>query len=164
MAPPIATTATAVKREAAWLKTSGDGLPGLLESAGGPFDIVQAYLQRTPPEVRSLYVLRSRLVSTHFAAVRRMPKYRFLLRVVWPIRDPQGEAEDDQQLLDDAVELVLARITGFTHDKTHGGRFLSVGETDEPTVVFADPARTMYDFNALTCDITYGADDYETVG
>ena len=160
----VATTANAVKRETAWLQTVGDGLPALLEPNGGPFDVVQAYLPRVPAEQRALYVMRQRLASTHFAAVRRMAKHRFLLRIVWPMRDAQGEAEDDQQALDDAVELVLARVTGFVHDKTHGSRFLSVGEVEEPSVAFADPARTLVEYAALSCDITYGADDYETIG
>ena len=41
-------TADAVDREAAWLATSGDGLPALLVTAGGPFGVVQAYWPRTP--------------------------------------------------------------------------------------------------------------------
>lgn len=165
MAPLVPTSANAVDREAAWLATVGDTLPALLEPAGGPFDVVQAYRRRVSPEHRSLYVIRGRMVGKRFAAVRSMNVHRFMLQVYWPLRDGQGEAEDDQRALDVAVDMVVARVNGTPGDKTHGGRFLSAAEgTEDVTVNWDDPARTLPEFGALTCNITYTADDFETYG
>jgi hypothetical protein len=160
------TSADAVVRETAWLRTVGDGLPALAKEAGGPFDVVQAYMPRTPAlETRCLFVLRPTIKAVRFAAVRSMNRYQFKLRVWWPANDGKGEVEDDQQALDDAVELVLQRIGGTPGDKTHGGRFLSVAENgEETTVQFLDPMRSLPDVMALMCDITYPADDPETLG
>jgi hypothetical protein len=162
----MATTADAVARETAWLRTSGDGLPALLVAAGGFFDILQGYATRTPgSEQRSLYVTRRTIRNKRFAAVRQMNKYDFLLRIWWPARDGDGAVETDQADLDAAVEAVFARVGGTLGDKTHGGRFLSVAEDGaDLTAVFADPMQTIPNLGALLVDITYSADDVETIG
>lgn len=159
-------TADAVTRETAWLQTSGDGLPALLASAGGPFDNVQGYFPRTPSmEQRSLFVMRQRIRQTRTENVRLMPHYPFLLRIWWPLLSADGSAEEEQQALDNAVELVVARVSGPEFDKTHGGRFLSVAENPRLIdVVFHDPMVTLMQRNTLICDVTYSADDLETTG
>lgn len=158
-------TADAVDREVAWLQTSGDGLPALLVSAGGPWDNVQAYQPRTPGKRASnLYVLRRGIHEKRFANVRRMPTYEFVLKAVWPLSSGQGIAEADQRAFDAAVDLVLTRIGGLVGDKSHGGRFLSVAENPEyVNVRFADPEQTLgaSEFHA---EITYYADDTEITG
>lgn len=159
-------TADAVTRETAWLSTSGDGLPALLATAGGPFDLVQAYWPRTPStEKRGLYVMRQRLREPRTANVRLMPQYPFRLRAWWPLLDVTGSAENEQQALDNAVELVLQRVSGPQFDKTHGGRFLSVAENPRTIdATFHDPAQTIPQLGVLICDITYSADDIEVTG
>ncbi len=161
----MATTADAIARETAWLRTGGDGLPALEAANGGPFDVVQAYFPRTPAsEQRSLFVMRNRLRSVRFANIRNMAKHHLLLRLWWPAVAGDGAVESDQQALDDAVELVFARIGGTLGDKTHGGRFLSVAESGDQEATFHDPMRSLPEVGALICDITYDADDYETIG
>jgi hypothetical protein len=158
-------SADAVARETAWLQayTAADGLPALLKSSGGPFDVVQAYMPRTPAKRRrSLYVLRRGLVVERFGFNRKINHYTFELRVVWPQSSPTGQAESVQQSLDDAVELALKRVSGLFQDKTHGARFLSVAE--DPTtinVVFGDPEQSIQAQADLTCSITYQADDQD---
>src|SRR5437588_11954594 len=122
-------TADAVDRETAWLQTSGDGLPGLLTSAGGPWGNIQAYQPRTPGKrSTNIFVLRRQIHEPRFANVRRMPKYEFVLKLIWPLTSGQGRAEDDQRAFDAAVDKLLTRIGGFTGDKSHGGRIRSVDE------------------------------------
>lgn len=160
-------TADAVARETAWLQTAGDGLPALRDGDGGPFDIVQAYWPRTPRTLgKGLYVLRDRLREERVANIRRRPSYMFTLRCVWPLTLGTGTAETEQQNLDDAVDLVLARIGGFLQDKTHGGRFLSVAEDPRYVdVVFADPEKAMSQAPiAFEAQISYAADDLEING
>ncbi|MCY0917056.1 hypothetical protein OS965_02545 [Streptomyces sp. H27-G5] len=161
-------SADAVIREAAWLVdfNAVDGLPALHASQGGPFDVVQAYLPRTPQQRRpQLYVIRRRLQEVRTAHVRRMARHWFELRVVWPTSSPSGAAEGPQQALDDAVELVLQRIGGLMLDKTHGGRFLSVAEDPaEVTVEYSDPTESLPNRADLLCAISYAADDVETNG
>src|ERR1700761_1327491 len=108
-------TADVCSREAAWLSTSGDGLPALLAAAGGPFGVIQAYRPRTPGRRKQgqLYVLRRTIRETRFANQRRMATYQLFLDIVWPMQSGSGNAEAEQQNLDDAVELVLQRIGGF---------------------------------------------------
>lgn len=159
-------TADAVTRETAWLKTSGDGLPALLATAGGPFDNIQAYFPRTPSmEQRSLFVLRQRIRQPRTENVRLMSHYPFLLRIWWPLLSADGSAEEEQEALDNAVDLVLQRVSGPEFDKTHGGRFLSVAENPRLVdVAFHDPMVTLMQRNTLICDITYSADDLEITG
>lgn len=159
-------TEDAVERETAWLQTIGDGLPALLAPIG-PWTVVQAYQPRTPGEraAGQLYVLRTRIREKRFANQRRMAKYEFLLRLVWPMTSGSGNAEADQGAFDAAIDLVLQRIGGFRGDKSHGGRFLSVGEDpDEVDVRFDPPAQTLAADATLRAEITYWADDFETTG
>ncbi|MFE5868813.1 hypothetical protein ACFQ6V_09185 [Streptomyces roseifaciens] len=161
-------SADAVTREAAWLAgyNAADGLPVLAAALGGPFDVVQAYLPRTPAQRRTqLYVLRRQVREERTAHVRRMARHLFELRIIWPASSPTGSSEEVQQALDSAVELVLQRIGGLMFDKTHGGRFLSVAENPaEVTVDFADPEPGLRDRADLRCTVTYWADDAEING
>lgn len=156
-------TSDAVARETAWLQTSGDGLPALLrEPGGGPFDIVQGYYPRVPHMTeRALYVMRRRISQPRTANIRLMSAYAFHLIAWWPLLDGGGDMEAEQQALDNAVELVLLRVSGTLLDKTHGGRFLSVAEN--PRLVeaeFPDPEQTI-PLGWIRADITYSADDPE---
>lgn len=154
-------TSDAVDREAAWLRASGDGLPALLATAGGPFDNVQAYRPRVlPQQQRAIYVLRRTIRDERFAAIQKKDAYEFVLRIVWPILTGTGSAETEQRNLDAAVELVVQRIRGFLQDKTHGNRFFSVAEDPSAIhVAFADPERTI-GLKTLDAEISYAADDF----
>jgi hypothetical protein len=160
------TTADAVVRETGWLSAynTSDGLPALLASSGGPFDVVQAYWPRSPASrTNQLYVTRGRVESDRFGFNRRMDKYSFRLRIIWPLSSPSGDWESVQQTLDDAVELVIRRIIGpvnaFPLDHTHGGRFLEVAE--DPCLIavdFSDPERSASS-GQLEATVTYQASD-----
>jgi hypothetical protein len=158
-------TADAVTREAAWLAAfdTADGLPGLLKTYGGPFDVVQAYAQRTGPKRQArLYVLRSNLRVERFGFNRKINHHTFMLRLYWPQSSPTGQAESVQQDLDTAVDLIIQRISGLFQDKTHGSRFLSVAE--DPTsidVQFADPEVSIQAQAEYAATITYQADDQD---
>lgn len=162
-------TADAVTREVAWLTTSGDGLPTLLSSVGGPWDVIQAYWPRTPATRQTgIYLVRPTARDYRFAAERRINSYLFRAKLWWPVGATSagtGMWEAEQQALDSAVDLVLGRIRGFLFDHTHAtaaGSFLSVAEapgSGEITVTFADPDSTVPTAAALRADITYSADD-----
>jgi hypothetical protein len=164
--PTTPDTSTAVAREAAWLTTSGDGLPALLATAGGPFDVVQGYQPRTPPESdRCLFLTRSALNQHRFGDIRKMTTFRFRLWAWWPVLDVGGDLEREQQALDTAIELVLQRIGGLLLDKTHGGRFLSAAENPaEVEVQFHDAAQTVPISAALVAEISYSVDDWDFNG
>lgn len=155
----------AVQREADWLAdySSGDGLPGLLTSAGGPFDVVQAYRRRTPPgRSNQLYVTRPGFRVQQFGLNRRINHYTFRLRIVWPLSSRRGDAESVQQALDDAVDLVVQRVIGplaLPIDRTHGARFMSVAvDAAEIDVRFLEP-QTITPDTVLEAWVTYTADD-----
>jgi hypothetical protein len=158
-------TADAVAREAAWLATSGDGLPALLASAGGPWDIVQAYMPRTPATAkRQIFVLRRRITENRFGAPRKIDTYQLHLTLWWPLGSTTTGAplaETEQANLDAAIDLLLQRIRGYPTDHSHGGRFLSVAEAPagaEIAVDFADPVQGIGQ-GVLTATVTYSADD-----
>lgn len=160
-------TADAVTREAAWLNASGDSLPALLVTAGGPFDIVQAYRPRTPRQrAKSLYVIRRAFREERFSNVRRMAHYELELQINWPIASLSGSGEDEQASLDAAVELVLLRVGGLPFDKTHGGRFRSVAENPKfVDVAFGDPLDAFEKrAGVFEAAISYWADDFEVTG
>jgi hypothetical protein len=159
-------SADAVSREAAWLSAynPADSLPALLASLGGPFDIVQPYLRRTPPgRKRQLYVVRTNLQVERFGFNRKINHHTFDLRITWPQSSTPGDAEEVQQALDNAVELVVQRVSGLFLDKTHGARFMAVAEDPaQIDVRFDDPSASLQGPGAeLTCAITYRADDVD---
>lgn len=155
--------ADACDREAAWLTTSGDGLPALAAAAGGPFQIVQAYWDRSSRKrATGIYVLRRGIHEERFANVRVMDHYEFVLKIVWPLSNSTGSGETEQRNLDAAMDLLLARVRGFVGDKTHGGRFRSVAELPRLVQVeFADPEESIPARAALEATVTYSADDDE---
>ena len=161
--------ADAPDREAAWLTTTGDGLPSLLTSAGGPWDVVQAYAPRTPNmRQTTLYVLRRRFPTVRFAQQQRMATHYLQLTATWPVGQGAtgpGIAEAEQRALDVALAAVIGRLEGFVTDKTHGGRFLAVGETPNGTQFdtnLGDPLAGVAN-GLLTATITYTADDSEYI-
>jgi hypothetical protein len=156
-------TGDAIEREAAWLTTSGDGLPALLKAAGGPFDLVQGYWPRTAAKNRrGVYVTRPRIHNERSASIRTMPTYTFVLKIVWPMLASSGSAEDDQRALDDALDLIVTRVAGPLMDKTHGNRFLSVAEKPAwVDVDVDDPERVLADDRVFRAVVTYSADDFE---
>ena len=159
------TSATAVDREAAWLATAGDGLPALKATAGGPFDVIQAYIPRSPAlRKKGLYVTRPGFGDARFSQQRRMPTYSLRLVIQWPISSGAGSAETEQRALDAAIDLVLQRIVGPLMDKTHGGRFLAVAEApDHGPIQVIQPPLSLIGLSgsdaALTAEIHYAADD-----
>lgn len=158
-------TADAVTREAAWLTTSGDGLPSLTTAAGGPWDVIQAYMPRTPAQQQTqIYVMRRKVNTVRFTQQRRIATHAFHLACIWPLGAsttgvPLLEAE--QSALDAAIDLLIQRIEGTVGDKSHGGRFLSVAEAPDHVpidVEFTDPAQALQEGRLLAA-VTYMADD-----
>lgn len=158
-------SADAVDREAAWLSTSGDGLPALLKAQGGPWDVVQPYWPRTPlTRQTGIYLTRGGFTGVRFANHRRIETNDYRGKLRWPIGATTTALnlwESEQRAFDAAIALLVTRIYGFNGDHTHGGRFLSVAEAPEPgrvAVHFDDPEHTMGN-NILSAIITYSADD-----
>lgn len=169
----MSSLATAVDDEAAWLVSFNDGLPALLSSVGGPWDVIQAYAPRTPYQQQTqIYVLRRRAATERFSQQRRMATHRFVLALVWPVGSStigEGIAEQEQRAFDAAIDLLVTRIEGTLTDKTHGGRFLSVAESTggssqtgagggpQIDVEYADPLQAAA-AGFLTANVSYPAD------
>lgn len=155
----------AVDREVAWLITTGDGLPALRTVDGGPFQILQARWPRIPSTSKTqLYVLRSPVASykiERFAAIRSAPVTGFMLSLHWPMTQGTGSAEAEQALFEQAIDSVLTRVLGFQGDKSHGGRFLSVGEDHGGITVNYDDVEQAMGSRVFKATITYSADDLE---
>jgi uncharacterized protein YkuJ len=88
-----------------------------------------------------------------------MPMTMFTLHLFWPMTNGQGSAETEQLNFEQAIDLVLARIEGFPGDKTHGGRFMAVGEPGI-TVNYDDVEQAMQT-RIFRASISYSADDME---
>jgi hypothetical protein len=161
--------ADAPDRETAWLTTSGDGLPALLTANGGPWDVIQAYLPRTPQTRKTqLYVARRRYPTHRIAQQRRRATHYFHLICYWPIGATTagtGIAEDEQRALDSALALLVQRIEGFEFDKTHGGRFQAVAEGEDQAVIDVQLGDLGQDIanGVLTAQVIYTADDTEYI-
>jgi len=157
-------TADAVARETAWLNTTGDDLPALPASAGGPWQLIQAYWTRTPATQKtSIYVLRPLLLDQRASNQRIRPRYQMRLRLIWPVTvTTTSLLETAQQDFDTAVDLLIQRIRGPLGDKTHGSRFLSAGEVPRTVQVqWDDPEVTMGQFKQLRAEARYSIDDLE---
>jgi hypothetical protein len=169
-------TGTAAAREAAWLCVTGDGLPSLLSEDGGPWDVIQAYWPGAhfAKDKHGIYVDARPVDDLRVSNQRVRPRYTLVLSLTWSIK-AQGAtagtsgkaqiAETEQQNLDNAAALLIERIRGPLGDKSHGGRFLSVGENPR-TVTYAkeDASVTIPQHRALLGTVTYKADDYEVNG
>jgi len=89
--------------------------------------------------------------------------------VWWPVRQTVSSLlEAEQRAMDAAIELVRQRIAGFAGDKSHGGRFLSAGESPgKPARVevrFERAEQTMQQDKALRASVVYTVDDFEISG
>lgn len=170
------TSADACDREAAWLSLPGtvqDGLPSLLVIDGGPWDVVQAYVPRTPAARKGqVFVTRSEMVLERLAHVRSIFAYDFVLKLRWPLSNGAGNAESDQRAFDVAIHQLCMRIRGIGpnqpggSDKTHNGAFLQVAEGSEVAhtmpgvrVHFVDPEQTITSGVDFQATVMYAADD-----
>jgi hypothetical protein len=163
-------TADVCSREAAWLNTTGDALPSLPSIAGGPWDVIDAYVQAaaTRTQATAIYVMRGNVQQIRVANQRIRPRYPMRLELHWPVRviSPGGSsiAATEQQNFDDAIELLRQRITGPLGDKSHGGRFLSAAEVKGMpgfNVQFEPAQQTIMAAKKLRAYATYYIDDFE---
>jgi len=167
-------TATAVARETAWLNTtSGDSLPFLPSTAGGPWLIIAAYTNAaaTRTQQAAIYVTREPgWKNIRPANQRTRPRYEMRLDIRWPVlRSSPGSssiAAETQADLDAAVELLRQRVAGPLGDKSHGGRFLSAAVAPsggQPDITWAqEPAdATILAAKEIRGVMTYTIDDYE---
>ena len=156
-----ANTADAVDRLAAWLTSTGDGLPTLV--VPGMWDTVSAYWPRSPYQKRrTVYVLRHAIRQHRFGAQRVLHSYPFRLVLWWPLLAGNGSAEADQRAFDVAIDALLQRMLAYLGDKSLGGRFLSSGEGDTLSEVQFDPAEhTIPQLGGLRAEASFFADDPE---
>lgn len=161
---------TACQREAAWLVTAGDGLPALLAADGGDWDIIQAFWpgSRLESSKRGIYVTLRRNTDQLLSGQRVRPQMTFALKLVWTIKTSTAPiAENEQAAFADALEALVERVRGPVLDKTHGARFLSVGQVPVgrgwPQITWTDPEQTLPQ-RVLRAEFTYMADDFEVIG
>ena len=166
-------TSDAVARETAWLQTSsGDGLPYLPASAGGPWDVIAPYEQAaaTRTQATAIYVTRGRAQQYRVANQRVRPRYPMRLELHWPVRTispgSSSIAATEAQNFDNAIEMLRARLTGPLGDKSHGGRFLSaaIGSRGQPDIDVEfppDAARIIRESKELRATAIYFVDDFE---
>lgn len=153
-------------REAAYLNTTNDGLPILPSSAGGPWEVIQAFWTRTPNTQKpTIFVMSLDLDDQRTSSVRIIAHYQITLELHWPIRQVASPvAEQEQQAFRNALDLLIQRIRGPVNDKTHGSRFLSVGEAPRSAGVHVSiepPWVTIPADKELRGLVTYYADDDE---
>lgn len=164
-------TADAVARECAWLNTAGDSLPSLPSSAGGPWTVIDAYVQgaQTRTQAPAIYVKRGQIRQVRVANQRVRPRYPMVLELHWPVRaispGSSSIAAVEAQNFDDAIEALRARVTGPLGDKSHGGRFLSAaidgrGQPDID-VAYGNASETIKASKELTATMAYQVDDFE---
>lgn len=166
------TISDAADREVAFLVTTGDGLPSLLATVGGPWGTIErGWPSRLPTRDSGLYLMRLTVTEQRFSNARKLVRHDFQGRAWWPLGTSGAELGDwqaEQAALDTAVDLLIQRIRGTVGDHTHGGRFLSVAEAPDPgriVVRFADPEVTATASPpVLRADISYSADDTDFTG
>lgn len=165
-------TADACSREAAWLTTTGDSLPSLPASAGGPWQVIDAYEQgaQTRTQATAVYVTREPGIEQLRVANQRVrPRYMMRLELRWPVRvispGASSIAATEAQNFDNAIEQLRARVTGPLGDKTHGGRFLSAAEAARGqagiSVRYEPASLTIKADKELRASMTYPVDDFE---
>jgi hypothetical protein len=161
----------AIQREADWLNTVDGILPSLPSSAGGPWEVIGAYVQgaQTRTQATAIYVMRGAVQQVRVANQRIRPRYPMRLELRWPVRvtspGSSSIAATEQQAFDDAIELLRQRITGPLGDKSHGGRFLAAAEAVRGQVAvdvrFEKAAQTIKADKELRASVSYFIDDFE---
>jgi hypothetical protein len=163
-------TDSAVARETAWLQTSGDSLPALLAINGGPWQVIDAYVQgaATRTQKPAIYVTRGKAEQLRVGNQRVRPRYPMRLELYWPVLtiNPGSSsiAATEQQNLDNAIEMLRQRVTGPPGDKSHGGRFLSAAEVKGAPgfdVTFEPASVTIRAAKEIRATATYSVDDFE---
>ncbi|HEV2253845.1 MAG TPA: hypothetical protein VGS06_11685 [Streptosporangiaceae bacterium] len=163
---------TAVAREVAWLSTTGDSLPSLPASAGGPWTVIDAYTQAaaTRTQATAIYVTLGPSQNLRVANQRTRLRFQFRLELRWPVvittpGTSTSIAAAAQQAFDTATELLRQRVAGPLGDKSHGGRFLSAAEAQrgQPGIdIQPEPAdQAIKASKELRKLVVYWADDYE---
>jgi hypothetical protein len=158
---------SAEEREAAWLSSTGDGLPSLPASDGGPWDVIQAWQpgSKLNYSLSGIYVWSRPVIDDRVSSQRIMPRNDIQLYCLWPVKNPVVPlAETAQEALKQATILLLLRVRGPVGDKSHGGRFLSVAESVRPQAMLDNPQQTITKEGCLRQVVTYRADDYEVTG
>lgn len=163
---------TVESREASWFTTDPPATfptcPPLLVSNGGPFDVVQAFWQQVDERERELYIVMTESIEARdeqtLGAMGGMKgwKHSLVLYLYWPVEDPTGSLENEQQNFRTAIAAVLTRIRGPQYDKTHGGQFAAVGGEapgDRVTTRFGDVPTAIAQGQPLTAQILYSAYD-----
>lgn len=162
----------ACQREAAWLATTAnDNLPILPASAGGKWDVIQAYWpgQKAASQKRGIYVCFADNADARPNDLRVRQQHSFLLKIFWAVKiGTTGGPEAEQAACAAAIQDLIGRIRGPFNDKTHGGKFTSVGEVPKgsgwPTVRWQDAELTIARDRALRATVSYKADDIEVIG
>lgn len=170
---PFVTTADACDREAAFLNLTTDGLPVLPKASGGVWDLIQAYIPRSPERLqKQIWVVRPDFAVDRTSNQRSMPTYAIELRLRWPVTSTStGNMEAEQRAFDAAINDVVMRVLGtppgfqgaIGMDKTHDGAFLSVAENPRRVQVVVTPADEAWAVVPVvyTARILYAADDYD---
>jgi hypothetical protein len=153
----------ALDRETAWLATI-DSLGDLTAQ----FQIIQARFPRTPSASQTaLYVCRKpnqTAEQARFATQRIQLIHNFDLRLHWPMTSGTGAAEADQLAFDQAIDVVIARITGPISDKSHGGRFSWVAEDPSRISIDVEDPEISIGEKRYQARITYQALDTDLPG
>jgi hypothetical protein len=123
--------ADVLEREEAWFLDATLGLPPLLASAGGPFDIVAAQVRRVAQGPRQLFlgVTESRETRPAKNSPMRLD-HDVVALCLWSAVKGGARAHLDQAVFDDALSAVVARVRGpgDIGDATHGGRWWLVSD------------------------------------
>ena len=154
VAPP---TNTLVDQEAAWF--AGDATLAALVNPS-------AYSRKRADGAKGLDLRVVRTLSRRISNRQREITYVMEARLTWPLVSGSSSMTNDQRYLEAAVEAFLNRLMGPTGDHTHGGLWLSVGESEtandeggeDVSVTYSDPIAAL-DLPApvLEARITYRA-------
>jgi hypothetical protein len=149
-------TATLVDLEAAWL-TADDTVNALSP--------VTAYARKRQDGAKAsdLRIVRTRQTRVSNGRIERA--HSLQLALTWPLVSGASSMTTDQRYLDALIDALLARIRGTAGDHTHGGLWLSAGETSDgpdgnggPDVARSDPLSALEQQTpSLSAVITYGA-------
>lgn len=121
--------ATAVDREADWLKLEPLVGYSALTGDDGPFDYIGPRPKRLSQHPRQVHVFRERYTERRIATGTKWAQHDLVLAVLWPLNSPE-RSDSEQAALDDGLDRLVERVRGRLIDHDHGGRFFAVVETE----------------------------------
>lgn len=126
---PVSGYVDVLAREETWYTANlaDRGVAGLLAASGGPFAVVAANPRRLSQGRNQLWLAHAETSQGRGTKQDTRWDHDIVALLLWSATQASVRAQDDEVALDAAANLVADRVRGPAGDRSHDGRWWSVG-------------------------------------